>query len=359
MLSCGFEYGCTPSHDSYFSNDHLLRAKASELDSTVVSPHLEIPLDADKNIVWCSTFQLVWNKACELIGEDIHFDQEPSMVEILNKRAANESDIDTMSYIALAGHIRDGILSNIKAELSRKFKSAASPQLIPDGFGLRPQDIVAYSYLFKNLEFPQKFERLDKPISFEQFKVSCFGIGEIFKRGHIQMARQVSILDYEDRDDFIIELKTKSPIDQVILAKTTPTGTLETSIGHVLKRISNGNPSEMEYGDILKIPKINYDIHREYAELKYRKLKIQNPEIAQDLIVLSADQLIRFQMDEEGVKLKSESKVSFGCSASYEPSPQHIMIFDKPFLVLLKNSNADIPYLAMWISNPELLVPWK
>jgi len=360
MLSCGFQFGCNNSHDSHFSNDdHLLRAKTNDLNSTVVSSHLEIPLNTDKNIVWCSTFQLAWNKACELIGEDLHFYQEPPMVEILNKRTANESDVDTMSYVALAGHIRDGILTDIKTELSRKFKGTASPHMIPSGIGLRPQDIVAYSYLFKNLEFPHKFERLNQPINFEQSKVIGFGIGDEFKGGHVQMLKQVSILDFKDSDDFIIELKTNSSNDQIILAKINSSGTLKTGIDNLLRRISNGTPLDMQYGDILKIPKMNYDIHREYTELTDKKLKIKNPKIAQDLIVLSAEQSIRFQMDEEGVKLKSESNMTFGCSASYEPQPQHIMIFDKPFLVLLKNSNANTPYFAMWVSNPELLVPWK
>jgi len=281
------------------------------------------------------------------------------MVGILNKRTAKESDIDTMSYVALAGHIRDGILTDIKTELSRKFKGTASDQLIPSGIGLRPQDIVAYSYLFKNLEFPQKFERLYKPINFEQSKVLGFGIGDEFKGGHIEMLKQVSILDFKDRDDFIIELKTNSSNDQIILAKTNSSGTLKTCIDNLLRRISNGTPLDMQYGDVLKIPKMNYDIHREYTELTGKKLKIQNPKIAQDLIVLSAEQSIRFQMDEEGVKLKSESKHTFGCSKSLEPQHQHIMIFDKPFLVLLKNRNANTPYFAMWVSNSELLVPWK
>lgn len=359
MLACGFKFGCNNFHDSHFSNDHLLRAKANDLNSTVVSPHLEIPLNTDKNIVWCSTFQLSWNKVWKLIGEDLHFHQEPPMVQILNKRQAKESDIDAMSYVAMAGHIRDGILTDIKTELSRKFKGTACPQLIPSGTGLRPQDIVAYSYLFKNLEFPQKFERLDKPINFEQSKVIGFGIGNEFKGGHIQMLKQVSILDYKDRDDFIIELKTNSSNDQIILAKTNSSGTLKTCIDDLLRRISNGTSSDMQPGDVLKIPKMNYDIHREYTELAGKKLKIQNPRIAQDLIVLSAEQSIRFQMDEEGVKLKSESKQTFGCSKSAPPQRQHIMIFDKPFLVLLKNSNANTPYFAMWVSNPELLVPWK
>jgi hypothetical protein len=360
MLICGFEFGFGGSHDSFFSKKHLLTAEADELNSTVVSAHLEVPVNSGKNIVWCSTFQLAWNKVCDLIGEDVHFEQDPPMVKILNKRQAKESDIDAMSYVARVGHIRDGILKDIKSELERKFKGAARPKLIPSGVGMRPQDIVTYSYLFKNLEFPVKFERLKRPVVFDKSEVSCFGIGNKSMGAHIQMFKQVSILDYKDRDDFIIELKTKSPIDQFILVKTNSTGTLKTCVDQAIKRMSSGTPSKMQYGDILKIPKMNYDIHRQYDELMGKKLKVVNPNIAKDLIVLSAEQSIRFQMDEEGVKLKSESKTTFGCSKSApEPQPQHIMIFDKPFLVLLKNSNANTPYFAMWVSNPELLVPWK
>lgn len=356
LLCCDF--GCISSHDSFFSKEHLLKANANTLTDTVVWPHLEIALDSGKNVVWCSTFQLAWNKTCELIGEDLHFVTESPMVEILNKRTAGEGDLDAKSYVALAGYIRDGILGKIKTELGQKFKGAACPGLIPSGAGLRPQDIVAYSYLFKNLEFEQQFERLDSPVSFQQAKVSCFGVGEKPKGDHALMIKQVSILDYRDRDDFIIELKTKSTDDQVILAKIKPAETLETTIRDVLGRINDAQPAKMLYGDVLKVPKFNFDIYRQFDELRYAKLKVQNPTVAQDLIVLSAEQSIRFQMDEKGVRLKSEAQMTFGCSAHMAPPPRHIMIFDRPFLMLLKNNDADMPYFAMWINNPELLVPW-
>jgi hypothetical protein len=223
---------------------------------------------------------------------------------------------------------------------------------------MRPQDIVTYAYLFKNMEFAKPFERLDKPLGFANSKVSCFGVGEIYKGGHVDMCDQVLIHDYNDSEDFVIELLTKSPVDQVILAKINHGQTMEATIAHVLERISGENTLKMRAGDILKIPKFNFDIHRKYSEILYKELKIKNPKIAQDLLLMSADQLIRFKMDEKGVKLLSESSMSFGCSASYRPPAQHIMVFDKPFLVLLKNKESDVPYFAMWISNSELLVPW-
>ena len=64
------------------------------------------------------------------------------------------------------------------------------------------------------------------------------------------------------------------------------------------------------------------------------------------------------EMDEKGVKLRSEAHMAIGCAMEVPPQPQHIMIFDRPFLVLLKRAGAKTPYFAMWVDNPELLVSW-
>jgi len=34
-----------------------------------------------------------------------------------------------------------------------------------------------------------------------------------------------------------------------------------------------------------------------------------------------------------------------------------LMIFDTPFLVLMQRVDAQTPYFALWVDNPELLVP--
>jgi hypothetical protein len=61
-------------------------------------------------------------------------------------------------------------------------------------------------------------------------------------------------------------------------------------------------------------------------------------------------------MDEKGVRLRSESHVGIGCSGS---PPEVRMIFDRPFLVMLKRIDAENPYFAMWVDNAELLVKPK
>jgi serine protease inhibitor len=170
------------------------------------------------------------------------------------------------------------------------------------------------------------------------------------------MAPQVLILDYSGPDDFVIELKTKSQGDRLILAKIQPKASLAETVADVKIRSSSTNSQTCIPEDELAVPKFNFDITREYSEVEGAKLIVQNPKVARDLQVTSALQDIRFQMDEKGVSLKSESHMAFGCAKL--PTPSHVMIFDKPFLIVLERVGATAPYFAMWVDNPELLVPW-
>ncbi|MGO9112611.1 MAG: hypothetical protein ACLP9L_25550 [Thermoguttaceae bacterium] len=103
------------------------------------------------------------------------------------------------------------------------------------------------------------------------------------------------------------------------------------------------------------MPKFNFDITRKYGELLGARLAITNPAVAKDLLILDAVQNTRFQMDEKGVKLRSESHISFGCGVEAPPTRNRVMIFDKPFLIMLRRSDAKMPYFTLWIGNAELL----
>ena len=346
------------SHDAAFTDEGLLKANASDLQHTVVAPHWEAPVAGGENVLWCGTFQLAWNEVGSLIGEDPRFVDEPAMVEVLNKRSFTKDDIDAGSYVAIAGFVKDDVHGQIARQLEETFEGRATPHYVPArGLTPRPQDIVAYSYLFKNLEFPIPFERIEKPVVFGAEEVSCFGIGEEYRSEHLEMLQQFVLLDYQDEDDFVIELQTKSEGDRVILAKTRPESTLAATAAAVQKRAANPEPTLPQLGDVLKVPKLNFDLTREYNELVGKKLLAENPRVADDLVVVGALQNIRFQFDEKGVRLRSEAHLAFSCSASPPPPPtKHVMIFDKPFLIMLQRSDADVPYFALWVGDPELLV---
>lgn len=355
LLSIGVPLS-SQTHDDAFTRENLLTAKADQLKATVITPHLETPLDKGQTVLWCGTFQLVWNEVWTLVGEDIHFAQDPPMVAVMNQKAFTRAQINDASYVALAGFVGDGILAKIPKALQDKFHGKASAHYLPDpSLTPRPQDIVGYAYLFKHLEFQTPFERLEEPLRFLDTPVSAFGIGP-YKPGHAAMYPQVSILSYEGPDDFVIELRSKSKGDQLILAKVRPEKTLGETVAGALRRAAGATPAEAQLGDELAVPRFNFDLTRNYNEILGQRLVVTNPKVAKDLSVFAALQNIRFQMDEKGVRLRSESHMSFGCAAEMKPKTVHRMIFDKPFLVLLKRTDASVPYFALWVGSPELLI---
>lgn len=347
------------THDGSFTSDRLFSADAADLTRTTVVPYLDWPVTDTENLLWCGTFQLVWNATCELVGGDLHFKDDPRMVELLNRRSFTRQGIDESSIVALAGFVRDDVFAKIDRELATKFQGQAkarfkpSPDLTP-----RPQDIVAYAYLFKNLEFATPFEQIAEPLKIRHTKIPCFGIGETPKHQHVAMLEQVVIFDYQSENDFVIELKSKSVEDRLILAKVPPAAKLDETVRAVLARTENVTPTPAEYGDVLKVPKFTFDITRDYNELVGLRLVVNNPQVADDLRILSAVQNVRFQLDERGVRLRSESHMALGCAKAPQPPPtRHIMVFDQPFLLLLQRKDSPVPYFAMWVANPELCGP--
>ncbi len=345
-------------HNSAFSDSQALVADAVDLQGTIVTPHMETAVTRGKNVLWCGTFQLAWNEICSLLGEDIRFSDPSRDAAALNRKSFTGTQLDDASYVAVAGFVRDDVHGQIRKALDEKFGGPARPSLIPEEtLTPRSQDIVAYAYLFKTLEFPDPFERLDRALVFADRRVASFGMGP-YKPGHFKMYPQVVVLAYEGDGDFVVELKTKAENDRVILAKVQPGGTLQQTVADVLVRLSASQAEQASPGDILVVPKLDFDISRCYRELEGRNLIVDNPGIAQDSQILSAIQGIRFQMDEKGIRLKSESHVAIGCSAQYEPMPRHVMVFDQPFLIMLIRQEARQPYLALWVADPELLVPY-
>jgi len=356
VLWFGLAY-CAPSgkHDDAFSDEGLLQANADELDATYVSPHLDATINDGKNVLWCGTFQLAWNEVCTLVGEDLHFTNEDvSIVAPLNEKAFTKDDLDEACYVAIADFVRNDVHGKIRRALKRKFGGRASPHHLPSRDP--GQDIVSYAYLFKNLEFETPFERLDDPLDFGGTSVSCFGVGRQHKPGHAKILPQVQILFYESPDDFAVELETKAEGDRLILAKIQPEKTLGETIAKVHDRATETEPQPAQPGDVLTVPKLNFDVTRRFRELEGRRLVVSNPRIANYLVLSIALQNVRFQLDEKGVRLRSEAHITFGCSAPARPMPRHVMVFDRPFLILLQRADAETPYFALWVDNPELLV---
>ncbi len=341
------------THDDAFSQDGLIKADASKLKDTQLVPDFGAPLDPAKNLLWCGTLQLAWNEAVALIGAPIHLRTTSPAAEALNRSVFTRKDLDPASYVAIADFEHNDVEDEIRAALEKTFHGAASPELIPPKpENPSPEDFVAYAYLFKNLAFatPFKIERFE----FEGKRVQGFGYS---RDAGETLNAQVGIYDYRSPDDFIVKLQTKSPEDELILAKVAPGATLAETSASVLSRMA-GQPAE-NAGPLtyLDVPNLNFDLRRDFPELEGDTVPDPKAKIPGLLVIKTVKQLVRFQLNQHGAILKSEAVIAVTAAAL--PLPTKPLVFDKPFLILLKQKDSGQPYFALWIGNPSLLMAAK
>ncbi|MCX5643718.1 MAG: hypothetical protein NTZ17_03390 [Phycisphaerae bacterium] len=146
---------------------------------------------------------------------------------------------------------------------------------------------------------------------------------------------------YRDNDDFIVELKTQSKLDRLILAKIPPGQTLAETVTTVQSRLQQNEPGSMQQCTDLFVPVIDFDVLRRYDELLGEGSPFAMPL-----------QQIRFKLNERGAVLKSEALAAAG-------KTKQNLVFDKPFLVMIQRTDASQPYFALWVANAELLVPFQ
>jgi Serpin (serine protease inhibitor) len=331
---------------------------AGTLKQTEILPYTEGVLRPDKNYVYCATFQIAWDQMRELLGGTFELEGDPPLAIALNRGQFDKQGLSPASYLATAGRVQDGINDRIRREMQDRFPHARTtiPEA-PAGTAL-----IAYAYLSKTLAFGETFDRRPEPLVFHSgnrsVKIASFGFrldSEPQDEHEQALERQVKILSYHSADDFVLELKTKSRQDELILAKIPPGPTLAATIAAVRERIQKHptEPSASEWDcrqEPLAIPLLDFNVRREYAELIGKQVKSQN------LTIDVALQDIFFRLDETGARLESQADLT-AKSAMRSSKPSHrVFVFDRPFLLVMQERGAAAPYFVIWVGDPEVLV---
>lgn len=341
--------------DLFAQEIESIQIDSTQLKETIITCYLEDYIVSGKNLIYCSTFQIAWNELIDvIIKSSLKLENDPKAGEALNKKLTSKKDLQDDSYVALAGFNKDGIVEKIKKALKDKFNTNIGINIILKN----PDDILAYAFLLKHLKFENDFEKLDNPIMFKSnpmfdgrpvqgFGIVQYKVDPLYQK----IIGQVNIFDYQNNDDFIISLKSVSSKDEIILAKINPQETLLKTIDYVFLRINNKTPSNLIEDETLQIPKINFNILHEFLELENKRLLNKGFE---EYFIAKAIQVIKFKLDEKGALLRSEAAIGMLPLARRDSSSRRF-IFDKPFLICLREKGAKYPYFAMWIDNAELL----
>lgn len=290
---------------------------------------LENPISENKNIIYAPAFLYAWDKVKERTKSPIVADDKNSPdFKLLNKSVSHQNSLTDTEY-SVTAEIVDGV-------------------------------IIARAFFNKTLPFETKFQVLDEPIHFGTTKVSGFGM-RYFNEDLIKFTE---ILYYKDDDNFVLKLIPKDKQHEIILAKGLDKyETLKNAVQLANDLIVKGKQeqtntkSSWKYqivdNDEFAIPVIKYNIATNYKKLEGQGFSTKDNN--QHLIEV-AYQRTGLILNENGAVVESEVAVVVD-SASASPIITHPkkMVFDKPFLIVIKRVDKTNPYFVMKVANIELL----
>jgi hypothetical protein len=242
--------------------------------------------------------------------------------------------------------------------LSGSFKNSLNKGEYEANASLDDELIIAKAFFHKALPFSSKLQKINDGIVFGNEKVMAFGMNSPDDK----IINFTKILFYKDDDNFIIKLIPEDTLHQIILVKglqhiktlanaINQTNTLIQYGSHEKLQPKNTWKYEFNTSDNFSIPVIRFNIEAAYKDLEGQTFSNKGKKYT----IQIATQRTALTLDENGAVVESQA---FAAADSVATPPKvHIknMIFDKPFLIIIKQVDRTNPYFVMKIENDELL----
>jgi len=299
------------------------------LKQTVFVATLENPISENKNIIYTPTFLFAWDKIKEELKSPIIVGTTNSLdFNLLNQSISHQSSLTDNEYSATA-EIIDGA-------------------------------IIAKAFFNLILPFETKLQALDDPIKFDTTEVSAFGMF-YYNEDAIKFTQ---ILYYKDDNNFALKLIPKDKQHEIILVKGLEKyQTLKEAIKLTNDLVAQGKQEQTDnkllwkyqivHEDEFAIPVIKFNISTNYKNIEGQSFsKADNKKHSVEV----AYQRTGFILNENGAVVESEAVAAVD-SASAEPiiTQPKKMIFDRPFLIIIKRADKTNPYFVMKVATAELL----
>jgi hypothetical protein len=317
---------------------------SAKLERTVIVPTLDTPMPPGKNVIWCSSFQVAWSHMKdEVVKAPIKVANAQAVADRLNNAPQSEADLDPESFYAAAGFAPE-VIARIQHEMAARFPTVPRPVFdVADGWA------VAYAYLAAGAKFTIPFFENDEPFEFEDSSgkktaVTSFGLRGKDTWAYEELHRQVAVLYCKMEglgppSQFVVDPCRTSNPNQVILACIPTKASLAEMVCDLAGTIGAESRSEdnrLRLNESLLVPNLVFDVKHRFRELE-----------GPGGFAL-AFQMVRFRLDRSGAELASEAQL-------VRPAVPRHLLFDRPFLIVMRKRGAQHPFFVMWVDNAELL----
>lgn len=324
------------------------------LRDTEVVPTLDTPLTQGKSAIWCSSFQIAWNRVkTELAQGPVEVRGAEEIAERLNRAPHSEDDLAAGSYYVAAGKVADGIVDQIGTDLAGKFPNAPRPK----GMNLL-NEVIVYAYLEANIKFNYRYFNNPAPFLFtdgagKQTSVRSFGVGAEQKLKKGLFRDQVRVL-FRRGGEFALDLSKETQPNQVVVARIARRPTLAAILEDLRAKLAGNSGGTFGIESVLLIPNLDWRIEHHFRELEGPVKFIQNPSLEQYAIG-QALQVIQFKLSRSGAQLASAATVDLSeVNGDHDDDP-NVYQFDRPFLIYMMKRGANRPFFVLWVDNAELL----
>lgn len=315
------------------------------LPATDLSPFADVAIPHGRSIVYCPTMSLAWKQYVNVMPQVALTHTARRLID----NPFSAGDIDPESVRIVAGSLDAEEVRQMRNEF---LGSEAGESKLRTASG----GPAVWCGLRKQLAFIARFEAFKLPLTFHDgtaaHTVKSFGVTSHWDDWRNAL-EQMRVADYRSPDDFVIQIGNLNGED-LILAKLPQPSTLNGAIADVECRIRNSSlPPEARSvvtNEQIVIPMLEISLIVELTD------DLNHPDQPVGSRVQSAAQVIQFRLDEQGALLISEVEV-VGENGHYEYAVgTRTFIFDKPFLIMLRESPSKNPYFAAWIGNSDLMV---
>lgn len=338
--------------------------------------------------VWTPTFQLCWDEFINLVGtKQIEYvGVTPELAQELNKQKFDKTDINENSYYISVTKMTKKHKNEIKKAIKEKFneKSDILDKFeFSSGSDKKTDKWFIYSMLIKKFPFFAAYEILE-PDYFNDVKSDKYRyFGYIKKSKHDKSKNKnedyTRSLYYADDNDFAVKLTDKSQQEEMILCLTSDEKSFDEIYSEIIEKSAHKDeytklrteevqakyetPVTVLFNNNYKIPylKINEELSFD-KELAGKAIKaVDYDKTHKTWQILKTLQTVKFDLDNEGAKLKSEAGMAIMRTSLPVVNEKEIYLdnkyyFDRPFVIFLKEKNKEKPYFAARIKDGKYLV---
>ena len=303
-----------------------------------------------QNKIWVGTFQLVWNEFSDnIVKGPVKFkDFESDIADELNKQEFKKSELSENAFYIAYGKTSAALKEHIEKAIMEKF-GETSELLNRVNWTDKSNAYIVYAMLKKDFKFAAKFDafRTKEKFNYSKEKYKYFGID---KESPSYMYKAVNVLFYNSPFDYAVALQGQN--DEVILYRTEKNSSFKNIYESLQERTRKyKGTKEFVAGDRLKVPYLSVKQEVSYPQLCGKEiLNTDNLYIAQAL------QTVDFNMNNSGIRLKSEALMDIKTMSMPIPVDAwgRNFYFNKTFYLFMKEKTKELPYYAMRVQDLSL-----